>query len=316
MNFTEFSMFCLKEARETIHMVSTLRGNRFLWFHFQNGRWNNVEDRLARCLVLDHLKLTMEKNVQKFKGDISIVWTHLKTVSVKGRIMEEAQSAFFNEDFLETLDTNMNLLGCENGVLDLKNGLWRQGIPEDLISLNSGQIYSESQRGTGKIYEFLNQIFVTEAAVNNVLDILADSLQGKARTVFYTAKPNSGCSTTLELFSVTFGSYAIKLWDVIKSSLIGDFRGKRLAFWREGISCTPDKLRVFKSQCKNMTVFVEIKEANGSAIPDFSFDRSFVCKDADGINSFLADPYMRRKILKDAPVLMEILFDRIKKRRS
>jgi hypothetical protein len=46
-------------------------------------------------------------------------------------------------DFINNLDSNPYLFGCENGVIDLTNGFeFRDGKPDDMVSLSCGIHYS------------------------------------------------------------------------------------------------------------------------------------------------------------------------------
>ena len=54
-------------------------------------------------------------------------------------------SIFFQKDkadFTDLFDTNKYLLGFTNGVYDLENNVFRPGMPEDLISINTGYEYT------------------------------------------------------------------------------------------------------------------------------------------------------------------------------
>ena len=45
---------------------------------------------------------------------------------------------FYKKDIMEEFDINNNLLGFENGIYDLKNNEFREGRPEDYITLSNG----------------------------------------------------------------------------------------------------------------------------------------------------------------------------------
>ena len=45
---------------------------------------------------------------------------------------------FYKENVSEKFDSNLNLLGLENGVIDLKEWVFREGRPEDYITKTTG----------------------------------------------------------------------------------------------------------------------------------------------------------------------------------
>ena len=45
---------------------------------------------------------------------------------------------FYEKMVIEKFDENVNLLGFENGVIDLKNYEFRQGRPDDYITMSTG----------------------------------------------------------------------------------------------------------------------------------------------------------------------------------
>ena len=68
----------------------------------------------------------------------------LKTTSTKANIMSECKELFYdtNRVFLNKLDNNNKFLGFNNGIYDLVNDEFRDGKPEDYISLSTGINYS------------------------------------------------------------------------------------------------------------------------------------------------------------------------------
>ena len=67
----------------------------------------------------------------------------LKTSSFKDNIVKECKELFHDKYFQGKLDTREYLIGFENGVYDLELLQFREGRPEDYISLNTGIEYHE-----------------------------------------------------------------------------------------------------------------------------------------------------------------------------
>ena len=55
--------------------------------------------------------------------------------------MIEAKELFYDGDFMEKLDTNPYLLCFNNGVMDFKEKEFRDGRPDDYISLSTNINY-------------------------------------------------------------------------------------------------------------------------------------------------------------------------------
>jgi len=49
-------------------------------------------------------------------------------------LMNSLRNLFYKKDIAEKFDTDLDLLGFENGIVDLKGGIFREGRPEDFIT--------------------------------------------------------------------------------------------------------------------------------------------------------------------------------------
>ena len=65
----------------------------------------------------------------------------LMDISFKEKIMKEAQYLFYEDDFQQKLDEKHHLIGFNNGVYDLKIRKFRDGQPDDHISLYTNVHY-------------------------------------------------------------------------------------------------------------------------------------------------------------------------------
>jgi len=70
------------------------------------------------------------KNIQKIQDKL------LKE-SYVNTLMSSLKSLFYKKDIMEEFDTNLDLLGFENGIYDLKGHLFREGRPEDYITMST-----------------------------------------------------------------------------------------------------------------------------------------------------------------------------------
>jgi hypothetical protein len=133
------------------------------WFMCNNGLWRQLESNIPFMKDLSRevrsILVNYEININKEllrKGDVddndklidektrlSASIKLLKNHSYKTAIVNESKELFYDEDFYKKLDMNIYLLGFNNGVYDLKAGVFRQMNPDDLISYSTGYDYTD-----------------------------------------------------------------------------------------------------------------------------------------------------------------------------
>lgn len=141
------------------------------WFEYNGVFWKKVEkgytlrtyisEELRQCYqrkatelehILHALGESSDENETKIKileirlDKMKDIMCRLGDTSMKDNIMREASDIFKDVDFLEKLDTKQYLLACTNGVFDFQAGVFRRGLPEDYISLNTGIPYIPMER--------------------------------------------------------------------------------------------------------------------------------------------------------------------------
>jgi len=137
----------------------------------------------------------------------------LKTSGFKDSVMKECKCLFIDEKFEELLDNRSYLLGFENGVYDLKLHIFREGMPDDYISLTTNKNYLPFDSTLPEIDEinnFFEKLFTNEALRNYVLDILTCAIDGSiAQERFYVfiGDGSNGKSRLLDFIQKTMGEY-------------------------------------------------------------------------------------------------------------
>lgn len=138
----------------------------------------------------------------------------LETVSFKSSVMRACAFKFLDTKFQEKLDSNLDLLGFENGVYDLKNRKFRPGIPDDYISITTGYDYDPTLDSDSEyvklIEKFFNDVQPIEGIRNYVLRYIASCLSGKVdeqKFPFWSGTGGNGKSLTINLIEQAFGNY-------------------------------------------------------------------------------------------------------------
>jgi P4 family phage/plasmid primase-like protien len=115
------------------------------------------------------------------------------------------------------LDSNNDLLGFKNGVFDLKNMQFRNGRPEDFISMTTDINYipyDENNEDIKDIMKFYSTIFVIKKVRDYIFKTTASFLGGSVRDeqfYIYSGSGGNGKSKHIELIESALGEYACKL---------------------------------------------------------------------------------------------------------
>jgi hypothetical protein len=78
---------------------------------------------------------------QKRLGRVESIIGKLKNVNFKESLCKECVYLFYDPEFLMKLDQNRQLICFKNGVLDLQTHMFRDGVPDDFISLMVSDTY-------------------------------------------------------------------------------------------------------------------------------------------------------------------------------
>jgi len=209
--------------------------NKDTWYRFDKDkhRWVRTKEglKLRKELSEDISKKFLEKalyynnlaGIETCEGQKEIylkrgktsqeIALKLKNASFKESIMKECKCLFIDEKFEELLDSRPYLLGFDNGVYDFKLHIFREGMPDDYISLATNKIYIPYDISNPEIEEinnFFAKLFTNENLRNYVLDILACAIDGsiaQERFYIFTGQGSNGKSRLLDLIQKMIGEY-------------------------------------------------------------------------------------------------------------
>jgi P4 family phage/plasmid primase-like protien len=202
------------------------------WYEFQEHRWveidsgftlrnrivNEVVNELidAQTYWVSKIKssdgLTRDDTMNKIKK-IGKVYENLKNEKYSSDIMSACARKFYDDKFMENLDTNRDLLGFDNGVYDLQSGCFRDGNPDDMISMSvryNYKIFNERDSQIKEIEHFFSMIQIEKDMSNFLKKLIASFIDGHIRDQkfpVFTGSGANGKSTILNLIRQSMGDY-------------------------------------------------------------------------------------------------------------
>ena len=130
------------------------------WWEFKKHRWNRIDDGYTLKILLSEdfaneynkeiaeisLKATQisgieKEELQQRRTRIDKIVEKLMNTTFKETLVKECKNLFYDDKFEQKLDSSINLMGFENGVYDLDKGEFREGRPDDYITLSTRNDY-------------------------------------------------------------------------------------------------------------------------------------------------------------------------------
>lgn len=207
------------------------------WFRFRNHRWVKSEKGSALRLELsntvskiylkneqemvDKVVHTKDDNeqlmCQRKASKYAEIGLKLRRTAQKNNIMIEAADLFHVEEFYDKLNGNPNLICFKNGVIDIKNKIFRDGTGTDYISMctniNYVKLSNKNKKQTaivGEINEFMAKIFPDESLRGYMWEFMASLLIGHNDNQtfhFFLGVGSNGKSMFVDLMEKVLGNY-------------------------------------------------------------------------------------------------------------
>jgi P4 family phage/plasmid primase-like protien len=190
------------------------------WYKFENNKWNKVEKYDLRKKISEIVVTEIHKMQSSFDDEeeekLKLI-IKLKSTSYKNDVMTECKELFYQPDFEEKLDSKMNLMGFKNGVYNLDEKEFRDGLPEDLITFNTNVNkikYDPDTEEAKGINKFFDDIMPNQENKEFLLKRLASCLHGVTKEELFfilTGIGANGKTKLFELLRTGFGNYVVKL---------------------------------------------------------------------------------------------------------
>lgn len=171
------------------------------WWEFKYHRWHQIDQgitlrkKISKDLVDEFFKLQkryaeqilstedeeIRNNIQSKCECIFKIVDKLKNATFKDSVMKECMEVFYICKFEEKLDSKDELICFNNGIYDLKEGVFRDGNPEDFISLCTYVDYIPYNcldNNTRNVESFMKKIFPDKEVREYVYKYLSCCLEG------------------------------------------------------------------------------------------------------------------------------------------
>ena len=272
-------------------------------FYFEKQKWRLLDSgHILKNVITGDFITVIEKfrldivmkmqnsNDQNFKDSAEILIQKicklilkLKSRTFKNPLYFEACEKFYINEFENILDSNPDLMGCSNGVIEVleKKAVFRDGKPEDYVSRTTGIFWRhdlhESHPLVLKTVKYLGQVFPDKELLNYVGKLLAATLKGRnSEKIFpiHSGKGNNSKSILKKLLECAYGDYAITIPTSVftgnKSSgpapEIARSKYAHFAFIQEPDAETPLKSGTIKEMTGGDRFFARFLQDNGGEI--------------------------------------------------
>lgn len=285
-----------------------------IWYEFDGHTWKELDDgvtlrnKISTEIVKEYekqfenidLKGNSDKNaiqeVNKKIRSIQKIVLALKSSPFKKNVMLEAKDIFYDPYFLKKLDSNKNLFAFKNGVYDLENMYFRDGLPSDYISLSAPVNYRDDFKVNDPemllVDDFFLKIFPNPAIREYFLTINSFMFLGgnvHKKVQIWTGVGDNGKSVTQAFFEKLLGPLCVKLptslitgkrtqSSTASPELVRAGSGVRYAFLQEPSKTDVLNTGILKELSGNDTFYARGLFKNGSDITPM-FKLALICND-------------------------------------
>jgi P4 family phage/plasmid primase-like protien len=197
------------------------------WHIFENNLWRitkKIRRTLSDCLTNYYIKvlkfyenLDLNKKNNSKTRKITELINGLTKTTIRNNILTELADIYVSEnsEFKDILNSKNNLIGFENGVFDLDEMKFREGIYTDYISYSTKYNFKqEFSNNKEHLIRFLEDIQPDKKQLHYLLKFLSTCLFGKNKIEkfhIFQGIGRNGKSKLIELISHTFGDYYVSI---------------------------------------------------------------------------------------------------------
>lgn len=228
-----FANFLMKKYK-SVYKCASIKDN--IWYEFKNHRWVKIDSAYSlRNLISSGITepLCNKRQSNNEAKNISKVILNLNNSIFKNNIIRKCCELAYDPYFFKNMDENNHLICFENGIYDLKENIFRDGCPDDNISISIGYNYSTYDKNsptTKYIKNFFKKLQHDKEMRRYILILLSSCLDGLISDNIYIF---SGINITYEdklteLLKYTFGnlckSMDIGTMEIMVSNMLNPWR--------------------------------------------------------------------------------------------
>lgn len=282
-------------------------GESSVWYKFLDHRWDLIEDGLPlrKLLVVDIRKIFVDlereintkcgstkhridtideeyseekvrlqlelKKLELQKRRCAAYSYALKTDTFMSKVIRACRIWAHNPQFERKLDENRTLLGFENGVLDLELCTFREGRPDDYVSMSTRinyQHYNPEDDEMIEVEDYFMKVYPNPARREFAKNFFALTLKGgndQKAFLIATGDSDGGKTMTFKLIRAGFGDY----YDVIPRYMLTQSTNSN-----NSAQARPDLLEFKGKRFITGTEFKGADKFNMSTIKEFTGDET------------------------------------------
>lgn len=198
--------------------IYTIQG---IWYVFEESKWED-SDNLKKLInekskeiyntLGDYYKENKEdeKKIKKVNDLIDYCGNAIYKTQIIEEIITHGYDKKKRKRITLSLDSNLYLIGFDNGVYDFEKMIFRKAKREDYVSMTVGYDYKETYSDyINDLIQFLEDILPIKEDREYLLQYLANSMIGNQHELMsiLTGNGRNGKSKLIELLELTFGEY-------------------------------------------------------------------------------------------------------------
>ena len=207
-------------------------------YHYRNNIWKKLDNghtlrslmsgefisifekyrTVVSIRIQDTTDTRMKESAEILVKKICILITKLKKRNFKNNVLSECLEKFYIEEFENKLDSNADLMGMVNGIMEAGDheAVVRPGKPEDYVSKSTGLIWRNDLHWKHplviRLLEWLTKVFPNKQLLDYFGKISASCLKGKNSDKLFpimTGQGDNSKSMIKKVFEACFGAYCI-----------------------------------------------------------------------------------------------------------
>ena len=253
---------------QTDYICASIKYKTWYEYDYSLHKWKRVEngysltDKITSEFVNEYLKCNSElfnkmtevemhekADIKKQIDQNNLIINRINNESFLSTLMGTLARRFYVPNFSEDLDEKYDLIGFNNGVYDLKKGIFRPGHPDDYITMTTGLDYqpldmgSEEFNGCMKLFEDIHPDEETREYVYTLFSTFIAGHHNEETLHLFNGCGSNGKSVTFDLLKHCLGDYIMSVPITLltrkrassnnATPILAQIKGKRLGVLQE-----------------------------------------------------------------------------------